>query len=105
MTRFKPITDDKILDLSKLNAFAADKLNFTRNIKFVFQSAGKGESAVYWHFFSLTMFTIGLFLRGVENGMYEGLTDYFRNYFRSSMTLMYTGFVANIGFVVSINVF
>ena len=46
--------NDKILDLSKLKAFADDKINVTENLKLVLgrveKIAGKGENAGYPHF-------------------------------------------------------
>ena len=49
-----PLPDDKILDLTKLKAFADDKLNVTQNIKGVFHRieniVGKEENAGYQHF-------------------------------------------------------
>ena len=51
---FNPLTDDKILDLPKLKAFADDKLNVTQNVKVVFHRieniVGKEENAGYQHF-------------------------------------------------------
>ena len=51
---FNSLPDDKILDLSKLKAFADDKINLTQNFKFVLERieniAGKGENAGYQHF-------------------------------------------------------
>ena len=52
---FNPIPDEKILDWSKLKAFADDKSNVTQNIKFVFHRVGnivgKKENAGNQHFF------------------------------------------------------
>ena len=49
-----PLPDDKILGLSKLKAFADDKLNVTHNIKVVFlrieNIVGKEENAGYQHY-------------------------------------------------------
>ena len=58
---------NKILGLSKLKAFADDKLNLTPNIKVVFHKieniVEKEENAGYQHFFSFpTMFSKGFFL-------------------------------------------
>ena len=51
---FNPLPDDKLLGLSKLKAFADDKLNVTQNIKVVFHSTEnivrKEENAGYQHF-------------------------------------------------------
>ena len=48
------LSDNKILSLSKLKAFADAKLNVTQNIKVVFlridNIVGKEENAVYRHF-------------------------------------------------------
>ena len=50
----KPLPDDKILGLSKLKAFADDKLNVTQNAKVVYHRieniVGKEENAGYQHF-------------------------------------------------------
>ena len=47
-------TGNKILDLSKLKAFADDKSNVTQNLKFIFAQVqnilGQGENAGYQHF-------------------------------------------------------
>ena len=52
MVNFLP--NDKILDLSKLNALADDNLNANNKLKFglerVENIAGKGENAGYHHF-------------------------------------------------------
>ena len=52
--RFNPLTDDKILDQTKLKAFADDKLNVTKMIIFVFDRVenivGKVEIAHYEQF-------------------------------------------------------
>ena len=56
--------DDKILGLSKLKAFADDKLNVTQNIKVVFHRIENivGKNAGYQVFSSFpTMFSKGLF--------------------------------------------
>ena len=49
-----PLSDDKILSLPKLKAFADDKLNITQNIKVFFHRieniVGKEENADYQHF-------------------------------------------------------
>ena len=51
---FHPLPDDKILDWSKLKAFADDKLNVTQNIKNVVHRieniVGKEENAGDQHF-------------------------------------------------------
>ena len=47
-----PLPNDKVLDLSKLNAFADDKINFVKMLIWVFDRAGNivgtGENAGYW---------------------------------------------------------
>ena len=49
-----PSPIDKIFDLSKLKAFADDKINVTQKLKFALGRAenivGKGENAGYLHF-------------------------------------------------------
>ena len=49
-----PLPDDKIVDRSKLKAFADDKMNVTQKLKFalgrVENIVGKGENAGYQHF-------------------------------------------------------
>ena len=51
---FDSIPNDKILDLSKLKAFAEEKINVTKEMKFVLgrkeNIAGKGKNAGYQHF-------------------------------------------------------
>ena len=51
---FNPKPNDKILDLSKLEAFADDKINVTKKLIFALGSAenivGKGKNAAYQHF-------------------------------------------------------
>ena len=48
------LPNDKIKDLSKLKAFADDKINMTEKLKFVLERVenivGKGENASYKHF-------------------------------------------------------
>ena len=55
---FIPLSKDKILDRSKLKAFADDKINLNKNSKFVFgrveNIVGKGENAAYQHFLLFT---------------------------------------------------
>ena len=54
MMNINPLTDDKILDLPIVKAFADDKLNVTQNIKVVFHRienfVRKEENAGYQHF-------------------------------------------------------
>ena len=49
-----PVPNDKILDLSKLKAFADNNLNVNKKFKFALGRAekivGKGENAGYQHF-------------------------------------------------------
>ena len=51
---FKSLPNDKILDWSKLKAFADEKINVTKQLKFgkgrVENIVGKGENAGYQHF-------------------------------------------------------
>ena len=51
---FNSLPNDKILDQSELKAFADDKINVNKNLKFVFGQVenivGKGENAGYQHF-------------------------------------------------------
>ena len=55
---FNFLPDDKILDWSKLKAFADEKINETEKMKFVFgrveNIVGKGENAGYQHFLLFT---------------------------------------------------
>ena len=48
------LTNDKILNQSKLKAFANDKINVAEKLKFVSgrveNIVGKGENVDYWHF-------------------------------------------------------
>ena len=52
---FNPFPNNKILDWSKLEVFADDKINVTKKIEFFFffndrKHCGKGENAGYQHF-------------------------------------------------------
>ena len=51
------LTNDKILDGSKIKAFADDKINVTQEMKFVLEMVeniiGKGKNAGYQHFLLL----------------------------------------------------
>ena len=51
---FNPLPNNKILDVSKLKAFADNNLNVNRKLKFAFgrveNIVGKGENAGYQHF-------------------------------------------------------
>ena len=53
-SKLNPSLDNKILALSKVNAFANNKINVTQKIKFVFHvlenTVGNGENAGYQHF-------------------------------------------------------
>ena len=53
-TDFNSLPNDRILDWSKLKAFADDKINVTEKLKFVFERVenivGKGENAGNQHF-------------------------------------------------------
>ena len=48
---FNPLPNDKMLDWSRLKAFADDKINVTQILKFVFERTknilGKGENTCY----------------------------------------------------------
>ena len=66
---FNSLPNDKILDWSKLKAFADDKLKVATIMIFVLDSVenivGKGENAAFSPF--LTMFSNGFFLRVVKS--------------------------------------
>ena len=67
-----PLPNEKILDLSKLKAFADDKISVTQKLKFFFGKGRKhcGNRRKCWlPAFSpfLTMFTIGYFLRVMKS--------------------------------------
>ena len=51
---FNSLPDDRILDWSRLTAFANDKINVTEKLKFVSRRVenivGKGENVGYQHF-------------------------------------------------------
>ena len=53
-SNFKSLPNDKILNWSKLKAFAVDKLILAEKLKFVLgrveNNVGKGENAGYQHF-------------------------------------------------------
>ena len=69
-TVVNPLTDDKILDRTKLKAFADDKLNVTKMIIFVFDRAenivGKEKLLVQAISPFPTMFPKGFFPRAVK---------------------------------------
>ena len=54
LTVINSLPNDKILDWTKLKAFADDKINVTEKLKFVLGKVenvvGKGENAGYQHF-------------------------------------------------------
>ena len=62
------LSDDKILDLSKLKAFADVNLNINQKLKFalgrVENIVGKGENAGYQHFFFFPLFFLKVFSLG-----------------------------------------
>ena len=69
---FNPLPNDKILDCSKLKAFADDKIKVFEMMIFVFDRVenivGKGENAGYQHFLLFpTMFLKGLFYKVVKS--------------------------------------
>ena len=66
------LPNDKILDWSKLIAFADNKTNVTEKLKFVLgrveNIVGKGENAGYQHLLPFsTMFSNGFFLKVVKS--------------------------------------
>ena len=73
------LPNDKIVDQSKLKAFADSKINVTQKFKFVLGRVenimGKGENAGYQHFLLIppafspcpTMFSKSFFLRVVKS--------------------------------------
>ena len=66
------LPNDKILDMTKLRAFAGDKINVAQMMIFVFDRVenivGKGENAGYQHFLLFpTMFSKGFFLGVVKS--------------------------------------
>ena len=63
---------DNILDWSRFKALADDKINITKQVKFVFERVesivGKGENAGYQHFLLFPQFLQkGLFLKVVKS--------------------------------------
>ena len=54
LQEFNPLTDDKILALSKLKACGDDNLSVAEIVLYLFERVknifGKGENAVYQHF-------------------------------------------------------
>ena len=54
MNTFNPIPNDKILDMTKLKAFADDEINVNEKLKVCLERVenivGKGENAGYQHF-------------------------------------------------------
>ena len=70
--KFNSLPNDKILDWSKLKAFADEKINVTEKLKFVLgrveSIVGKGENAGFQHFLLFPqMFSKGLFLRVIKS--------------------------------------
>ena len=65
---FNSLSKDKILDRSKLKAFADDKLNAIEKMKFVLETVenmvGKEENAGFQHFLLFPLFSKGFYLRG-----------------------------------------
>ena len=65
---------DKIVNLSKLKAFADNKINMTKELEFVLgreeNIVGKEENSGYQHF--PTMFSKAFFSRGVRSQDYVG---------------------------------
>ena len=68
-TLFNSLLNDKFLDWSRLKAFANDKINVTKKLKFVLGRVeniiGKGENAGNQHFL--------LFPQCFQNASYTGL--------------------------------
>ena len=65
------LPNDKILDWSKMNAFADNKINVSEKLKFVSDwvenNVGKGENAGYQHFLLFPiMFSRGFFSKVVK---------------------------------------
>ena len=54
LAAFNSLPSNNFLDMTKLKAFADNKINVTKQLKFVLEgienSVGKGESADYQHF-------------------------------------------------------
>ena len=71
LTLFNSLPSDKILDWSKLKAFADDKLNVNEKLNFglgrVESIVGKGENAGYLHF--PTLFSKAVFLGSLKVGI------------------------------------
>ena len=68
---FNSLSNDKILDLSKLKAFADENLDVNEKLKFALERVenivGKGENAGYQHFLLFpTMFSKGFFLKSTD---------------------------------------
>ena len=69
MDKFNSLPNDKSLDWSKLKAFADDKINVTKELKFVLERVKnvvvKGEIAGYQHFLHFPKcYQRGFFHRG-----------------------------------------
>ena len=72
MAQFNSLSNDKILDMTTLKAFACDKINVTQKLKIKLERveiiAGKGENAGYQHFLLFpTVFSKGLLFRVVKS--------------------------------------
>ena len=67
------IPNDKILDCSKLKAFAKDKINLAKMMIYVFDRieniVGKGENAGYQHFLLFLCFQKAYFSGSVKVGI------------------------------------
>ena len=64
---FNPFPNNKILDMTKLKAFADDRLNIIKMMISLFDrvenTAGKGENAGYQHFLLFPVFSKAFFLK------------------------------------------
>ena len=81
----KSLPNDKILDQSKFKAFADDKINVTKKLKFIFRRVenlvGKGENAGNQHFLlfpqrfqklsSSLLFKVGIVRKRVNNWLHN----------------------------------
>ena len=68
---FNSLPNDKILDQSKLKAFADDKIDFVEMMIYILDmvenTVGKGENAGYQHFLLFLQFSKAFFLRVVKS--------------------------------------
>ena len=66
-----PLSDDKILDLSKMEAFADNNVNVTHMLQFYSDRSenivGKGENTGYQHFLLFPQYFIKLLFKELEN--------------------------------------